>query len=89
MTEETQVTNEEVATSEAPAEQPGLTFNDLVNIKKIIDTASSRGAFQPNEMTTVGVTYDRLLAFLKSIAPEPTEEEATEGDAEAEPTSEG
>ena len=46
------------ATATAPAEQPvELTVSDLNNLKQIIDVASSRGAFKPNEMTIVGTTY--------------------------------
>ena len=33
-----------------------LTINDLQSLKVIIDIASSRGAFKPNEMVAVGQT---------------------------------
>lgn len=52
--------------SEAPV-QPELTVNDLSAIKTIIDVASQRGAFKPNEMTTVGQTYTKLENFLLAI----------------------
>jgi hypothetical protein len=45
-----------------------LTVNDLNNIKQIIDVASSRGAFRPNEMTTIGQVYTKLEAFLGTVA---------------------
>lgn len=45
-----------------------LTINDLNAMKVIIDIASSRGAFKPNEMTVVGQTYTKLSAFLDSVA---------------------
>lgn len=45
-----------------------LTINDLVALKSIIDVASQRGAFKPNEMVAVGQTYNRLTAFLDSTA---------------------
>jgi len=45
-----------------------LTVNDLNAMKVIIDIASSRGAFKPNEMTAVGQTYTKLTAFLDQIA---------------------
>ena len=48
-----------VPETQAPEAQtsPELTVQDLNAIKQIIDVASSRGAFKPNEMTVVGQTY--------------------------------
>lgn len=46
---------------------PDLTITDLTAIKQIIDVASSRGAFKPNEMMTVGQTYGKLEAFLNAV----------------------
>jgi hypothetical protein len=45
-----------------------LTINDLNAMKVIIDIASSRGAFKPNEMTVVGQTYTKLSSFLDQVA---------------------
>ena len=58
---------------EAAAQAPGqesvdLTVNDLNAMKVIIDIASSRGAFKPNEMSAVGQTYTKLTAFLDKVA---------------------
>jgi hypothetical protein len=50
------------------AQSPELTVQDLNAMKTIIDVASSRGAFKPNEMTTVGVIYDKLEKFLGAVA---------------------
>ncbi len=44
-----------------------LTVNDLAALKQIIDVASQRGTFKPNEMVTVGQTYAKLEAFLGEI----------------------
>jgi len=56
-------------TQEAPkADANELTINDLNAMKVIIDIASSRGAFKPNEMTVVGQTYTKLSAFLDQVA---------------------
>ena len=52
------------ATEQAPA--PDLTVQDLTAMKSIIDVASTRGAFKPNEMTTVGTVYSKLEAFLNA-----------------------
>jgi hypothetical protein len=50
------------------AESTDLTINDLNAMKVIIDIASSRGAFKPNEMTAVGQTYTKLTTFLDQVA---------------------
>ena len=50
---------------EAAAE---LTVTDLTALKQIIDVASSRGAFKPNEMMTVGQTYSKLESFLSAVS---------------------
>ena len=56
-------------TTEAPEEQStDLTINDLNALKVIIDIASSRGAFKPNEMVAVGQTYTKLATFLDQVA---------------------
>ena len=64
---------------EAPVE---LTVQDLGNIKQIIDVASQRGAFKPNEMTIVGTTYTKLEAFLNAVAAQQKVQNSTaaEGD---------
>ena len=56
----------EQATAEA-AQAPDLTVTDLQALKSIIDVASQRGAFKPNEMMTVGQTYNKLDAFLGAV----------------------
>jgi len=43
---------------------PELNINDLAALKSIIDVASARGAFKPNEMVPVGTVYNKLDAFL-------------------------
>ena len=67
-------TNVEVTAPEMEAEQateqqgPDLTVQDLQALKSIIDVASQRGAFKPNEMMTVGQTYSKLETFLNAVA---------------------
>lgn len=63
----------ETAAAEQPVQQqaessPELTVTDLNAIKQIIDVASSRGAFKPNEMAVVGTTYNKLELFLNAVA---------------------
>jgi len=77
MTEEVQsaeATPQPAPANEAPVE---LTVQDLGNIKQIIDVASQRGAFKPNEMTTVGTTYTKLETFLAAVA---QQQASTEGE---------
>jgi hypothetical protein len=62
MTEEVTQPTEQQA--EATAD---LSINDLNAMKVIIDIASSRGAFKPNEMITVGQTYVKLTNFLDQV----------------------
>ena len=58
----------EAAQAQAQAAGPDLTVQDLQSLKTIIDVASQRGAFKPNEMVTVGQTYSKLEQFLAAIA---------------------
>ena len=58
---------ENTAPEAAPASTE-LTINDLNSMKVIIDIASSRGAFKPNEMVAVGNTYTKLTTFLEQVA---------------------
>ena len=64
MTEPVQTPQENVAQENTTE----LTINDLNAMKVIIDIASSRGAFKPNEMVAVGQTYTKLTTFLESVA---------------------
>lgn len=57
------------APAEATAPQAGadLSVQDLQGLKTIIDVASQRGAFKPNEMMSVGQVYGKLEAFLSAV----------------------
>lgn len=48
--------------------QTQLTVTDLANLHQLIDAAASRGAFRAGEMQQVGEVYNKLTAFLKSVA---------------------
>jgi len=71
MTEETK--SQTAPEAEAPTTQDTteLTISDLAAMKTIIDIASSRGSFKPNEMMAVGQTYNKLTAFLDTVAKQP------------------
>jgi hypothetical protein len=58
----------ENATQAPEKEDLELSLNDLNAMKVIIDIASSRGAFKPNEMAVVGTTYNKLTAFLDNVS---------------------
>ena len=66
MTEQVENTQAEETQQDAPAAE--LNINDLNAMKVIIDIASSRGAFKPNEMAVVGTTYNKLTTFLDQVA---------------------
>ena len=69
MTEETTQEAVQESTQEAAQEASNdLTINDLNALKTIIDIASSRGAFKPNEMVAVGQTYTKLDNFLTLVS---------------------
>lgn len=52
---------------ETTTANPELTVNDLVSITQLIDLSCRRGAFQANEMKTVGELYDKLVAFTEGV----------------------
>ena len=61
----------ETPATAAPAEAeaaPSLGVNDLQNAAQIIDIAMSRGAFRANEAAQVGAVYNKIEAFIKSVA---------------------
>ena len=84
MTETTNEVQDAGESTEAvPTDATNLSINDLANIKQIIDVASSRGAFKAEEYQVIGVTYDRLTAFLKSVVPQEETDAETDETVEA------
>ena len=83
MSENKQETAVEQPEAAAPSQaQPAeLTVQDLQSIKSIIDVASQRGAFKPNEMAVVGTTYTKLETFLNAVqAQQPAQEQAAQAE---------
>lgn len=80
MTEETKAPEAEASTAEAA---PGLSLNDLVSVSRIIDLAVKRGAFNASEAAQVGAVWNRVAAFLETVAPAKAagEDEAAESPA--------
>lgn len=71
----TETVNEEVKTetpAEASADSKGagtdLNINDLIALRSIVEVASQRGAFKAAELEAVGKTFNKLNAFLESVA---------------------
>ena len=51
----------------APVTPTELNINDLVAMRNLIDVVTKRGAFQANELSSVGVLYDKLNGFLEAV----------------------
>ena len=77
-------TPEQTSSPVAP-EPVNLTVGCLSNVKNLVDVAISRGAYKPNEVSTVGKIYDEFVAGLKTVtdavAPDTTAPDTTTPDA--------
>ena len=57
----------DITSDNTPAQdKPGLNIQDLVNVLRVINTCTQRGAFRAEELSGVGGLYDRLNAFVQS-----------------------
>jgi hypothetical protein len=56
-------------------EDVSLNVQDIINVVKIIDVVSGRGAVKGDEMSSVGRVRDRLVAFVNANAPQPPAED--------------
>ena len=67
----------ETETNQNPADA-GLNVQDIVNVVKIIDVVSDRGAIKGDELSSVGRVRDRLVGFVQANQPQkaPAEESA-------------
>lgn len=68
---------EQVTQSQEQPQQPqgpDLTIVDLQNLRAIIDVAATRGAFKAAEMGAVGTVFNKLDAFLNTVAPQQAQE---------------
>lgn len=69
MMEQPQVEQTETTAGDATtAPAPELNLNDLMMLKNVLDVVTTRGAFKANELSSVGVLYDKLDKFLASVA---------------------
>jgi len=71
--------------TENEAQTTGLSINDLITLRRIVEISSERGAFRASELTAVGQVYDRMNTWLQSVLPaeEESDEVSTEGEADA------
>jgi len=76
MSEETQQT-----------EQPNVSIGDIMILKQVVEVATARGALRANELSQVGVVYDRVNAWLDAVMPPEevatSEDEDNQGEADA------
>jgi len=78
---------QETAAPEA-SQAPSVSVNDLVNIYNIIDLASKRGAFQANELASVGAVANKVKEFVDHVQAAQQAAADAEGGAEADVTEE-
>lgn len=73
--------NKKEAETQAPTPgSPELTVSDLHLLRQVIDVASQRGAFKPNEMVNVGTIYNKLEAFLAAVKDTNQQQAPAEGE---------
>jgi len=79
MASEIPTTNLEAAPAGQEAQPASLGVEDLVNVLRIINVASERGAFKGNELSSVGFINDKIARFVD--AAQKAAQEANDGEA--------
>ena len=69
--------------TQAEANPNELNIQDLATMKGIIDLASERNAFKPNEMAAVGIVYNKLSLFLEEVQKQAEAAKAAQDEAPA------
>ena len=59
--------NEELENGGSESEGQGLSLNILIHVRTLLETAIKRGAYKPNELSTVGKIYDIFNSSLNYI----------------------
>ena len=83
--EQTEKMATEIPTTTVPPQEQApvsLSVEDLVNVLRIINIASERGAFKGNELSSVGFVNDKIARFVdaaQKAAKETNDGEATNG----------
>lgn len=57
---------------------PELTINDLAALRNVIEVVTARGAFKANELSSVGILFDKLTTFLEASTKKETSTEQGE-----------
>jgi hypothetical protein len=60
-----------------------LTIADLASLKNLLEAAANRGAFKANEMSSVGLIYDKLSKFVELSAAQLAELQSQEAEHQA------
>lgn len=81
MSEEQNIETTEATEAPAQEEAVQLGIADLQNAAQVIDAAVSRGAFRASEAAQVGAVYNKIEAFIKSVADAQKAQENTEAPA--------
>lgn len=71
---------EQQTTEEVQQPQIELNINDLNAMKNLIDVVTQRGAFKANELSSVGILYDRLSRFLAAAQPQEAAPQPPQGE---------
>jgi hypothetical protein len=66
----------------AEQKSPELSLNDLASIRNLIEVVTQRGAFKANELSSVGVLFDKLNVFLEASLAKQQEEQASPAQGE-------
>jgi hypothetical protein len=70
---------EPVVQSEQVEQEDGLTLNEIVGLRNIVNLASRRGAFSAEEFKDIGTIYDKVDKFIKkNVKTTPNSDESTE-----------
>lgn len=64
-------------------ENTQLTIADLASLKSLLEAACNRGTFKANEMSTVGVIYDKLSKFVEQQTAQLAAQQQAQGDQNA------
>lgn len=59
---------------------PELNLNDLIAMRNLIDVVTQRGVFKANELSSVGVLYDKLNSFLEASQKTQEEQQPPQGE---------
>ena len=84
--EEKKEISEETSDNTVSEETQGITLNDIVAMRNIVNIASRRGAFGADEFKDIGIIYNRIDTFVKANVKtkEGGEEGVVDGDGGAE-----